>query len=258
MTMPGTSLLSAAVMLATAAALSMAANRDVASPTPTSTPTSTTQPIVAPVITAAPAPGETVRVGGDRTARISGTDGNFRAGVCNIDTPLPTGYPPPTPPQAIDLKTYPAVRAARVNGAGNPDSGKNETFWPLFNHIKKHEIAMTSPVEMNYSNLTSAPGSAPDAWSMSFLYREPDMNQPGQEGAVIVEDTAPLTVISLGMKGDYSMKTMREGMQQIESWLTENPHWQPAGEWRTLYYNGPALFFWNKWAEVQLPVKPTE
>jgi hypothetical protein len=94
----------------------------------------------------APVQGASVRVGGTREALVSGSDGNYRAGACSIDTPLPVGYPPPTPPDAIDLKTYPRVRLAEVSGSGYPDAGMNEPFWTLFNHIKRHDIAMTSPV----------------------------------------------------------------------------------------------------------------
>jgi len=203
----------------------------------------------------APAPGEAKRVGGDLLAKVTGTDGNYRAGSCFIDTPLPKGYPLPTPPGAIEIKSYPSVRRAVVKGSETPDAGMNDTFWPLFNHIKKHDIAMTSPVEMDFEGLKAEKGAQPTEWSMAFLYRTPELNETGQEKNVTVEDSAPMTVVSVGMKGNYSMKLVRSGMEQIEAWLARNPEWKPAGSWRTLYYNGPAIRFWNKWAEVQLPVK---
>ena len=91
---------------------------------------------------------------------------------------------------------------------------------------------------------------------MAFLYREPDMNKVGVEGSVTVRDAAPVTVVAVGLSGNYSMKLVNSGMREIEDWLAANPQWKPAGSWRTLYYNGPTLFFWNKWAEVQIPVVP--
>lgn len=209
---------------------------------------------VAPAV--APAVGAAVRVGGDMAAKVEGRDGDFRSGACRIDTPLPEGYPAPTPIGAIDLKTYPLVRLAEVSGTGDPDRGKNQTFWPLFNHIKQHGIAMTSPVEMNYQGLDAASGGEPKAWSMAFLYRRPEMNRTGDEGPVRVRDAQPLTVVSIGLKGDYTMKLVHGGMEKIEAWLSANPRWEAAGEWRSLYYNGPSFMYWNKWAEVQLPVKP--
>lgn len=202
-----------------------------------------------------PAPGETKRVGGDVNATVTGSDGDYHAGSCFIDTPLPKGYPMPTPPGAMEIKSYPSVRRAVVKGSETPDSGMNDAFWPLFNHIKKHDIAMTSPVEMDFEGMKAEKGAQPTDWSMAFLYRTPELNATGQEKNVQVVDAEPVTVVSIGMRGNYSMKLVRQGMEQIEAWLTANPEWKAAGSWRTLYYNGPAIRFWNKWAEVQLPVK---
>ncbi len=222
-------------------------------------PSSATLPRESPMprSSAIPPTGQSQRVGGDLAIRISGSDGDYRSGNCSIDTPLPEGYPLPTPPNAIDIKTYPSVRLAEVVGAGNPDDGMNKTFWPLFNHIKSHEIAMTSPVEMSYKGLDVASPSEPSSWSMAFLYRRPEQNTVGVEGKVVVRDASPVTVIAVGLKGNYSMDLVQSGMKKIEAFLAENPQWQPAGDWRSLYYNGPALLFWNKWAEVQLPVRLT-
>lgn len=188
------------------------------------------------------------------TIAVEGRDGDFRAGPCRIDTPLPEGYPRPTPPGAIELKSYPLVRRAEVSGQGGPDAGMNRAFWPLFNHIKKHDIAMTSPVEVDYRDLDGSSSAAPREWSMAFLYRRSDMNEPGVEGPVRVRDAEPITVIAVGLKGDYSMDLVRRGRAEIDAWLAANPEWTAAGPWRALYYNGPALFWWNKWAEVQRPV----
>lgn len=209
------------------------------------------------LVTAVPSVGGSIRVGGDMTAEAVGADGDYRSGPCRIDTPLPVGYPSPTPPGAIELKSYPGVRRAIVRGQGSPDSGMNQTFWPLFNHIKKHEIAMTSPVEMNYTDLKN-PGENSREWSMAFLYRTPELNSTGREGAVAVEDAPPLTVVAIGLKGDYSMDLVDRGMRLIEAWLASHPEWTAAGSWRSLYYNGPSLAWWNKWAEVQLPVRSSE
>ncbi len=205
---------------------------------------------------ASPPLGQTVRVGGDLNASITTTSKGFRFGPSSIDTPLPDGYPAPTPPGAIDIKSYPSVRLAEVQGSSTPDRGMNDAFWPLFRHIKKHDIAMTSPVEMNYQKLDA--DNTPDAWSMAFLYRTPDLNQTGAEGNITVRDADPVTVLALGAKGDYSMSLVNTAREQLQSWLDQNPQWIPDGEWRALYYNGPALFWWNKWAEVQIPIRPAD
>lgn len=202
-----------------------------------------------------PPAGSATRIGGDLAATVSGSDADYRAGSCHVDTPLPVGYPAPTPPGSIDLKTYPSVRLAEVTSAGDPDRGMNRTFWPLFNHIRGHDIAMTSPVEMNYRGMRASDHPAPESWSMAFLYRHPELNQTGVEGRVVVRDSDPVTVVAVGMKGSYSMSLVQRGMRQIEDWLAANPQWEAAGDWRALYYNGPSLLWWNKWAEVQIPVR---
>lgn len=205
-----------------------------------------------------PAAGRSIRVGGDPSIRVTGRDGDFRSGSCRIDTPLPEGYPPPTPPGAIDIKSYPAVRLAEIDGSGSPDRGMNRAFWPLFNHIKKHNIAMTSPVEMQFRGLDATNSARPESWSMAFLYRTRDMNQKGKDGEVIVRDAPSVTVLAVGLKGDYSMSLVTRGMERLEDWLADHPEWKVAGEWRALYYNGPSLVWWNKWAEVQVPVRREE
>lgn len=196
-------------------------------------------------------------MGGDLTASIEGADGDYRFGRCRVDTPQPVGYPPPTPAGAIDLKTYPGVRLAEVSSSEHPDRGMDRTFWPLFNHIKKHDIAMTAPVEVNYQEMSDQ-SRTPSSWSMAFLYRSADLNQTGEEGNVTVRDSAPVTVVAIGLKGQYTMSRVQKGMESIEAWLGENPQWKAAGDWRSLYYNGPMLFSWNKWAEVQLPIEPVD
>lgn len=202
---------------------------------------------------AAPGPGASVRVGGDMSAQADLINGAYRAGSSMIDTPLPEGYPGPTPPGAIEIKTYPPVRLAEVERSSPVDRTMNGAFWPLFNHIKKHNIEMTSPVEMNYRGMTS--GGAPESWSMAFLYRTAALNEPGREGEVIVRDQAGVTVLAVGLRGNYSMRVVERGMETLETWLGENPDWEACGDWRSLYYNGPMLFSWRKWAEVQIPIR---
>lgn len=90
-----------------------------------------------------------LRVGGDFDAQISGENGDWRYALSRVDTELPEGYPPPTPPGAIELKKYAEVRRAEVSGRLNPNLGMNLGFWPLFQHIQRNDIAMTAPVEMN-------------------------------------------------------------------------------------------------------------
>lgn len=140
-----------------------------------------------------------LRVGGDQEAVVIRRGENHYFEDCAITTPLPAGYPLPTPPGAIDLKRYPSIRRAEVTGDARPDLGMNFAFWPLFRHIKDRGIAMTSPVEMDYRG-----GEGEEVgteWTMSFVYRTADLGPTGDLGRVRVVDTEPMTVLALGGKG---------------------------------------------------------
>lgn len=205
-----------------------------------------------------------LRVGGDEQIAVTGQDGSYRCPTIPgllIDTPLPVGYPAPTPPGAIELKKYPSVRRAEKSGSMAPDIGMNFAFFPLFNHIQRRDIAMTSPVEMDYRGTerwsqTGELGRAPDEWTMSFLYREPANGDTGVDRGVSVVDTKPLTVISIGLRGRYSWEKSRAAIGQLLAWLSSHPEWVQSGDARALYYNGPDRRTADLWAEVQLPVSP--
>ncbi len=203
-----------------------------------------------------------VRVGGDLDAKAEfapggGDDGAdlWRFERCRIATALPAGYPAPTPPAALEIKRYPRARRAEVGGEMRPEIGMNVAFWPLFQHIKSRAIAMTSPVEMDYAGTGDDGRLRADSWTMSFLYREPEMGQLETDGAVRVVDREPLLVLSLGQRGDYSWSRDSEGLAVLNAWLEASTEWKPAGPPRALYYNGPELPARDKWSEVQLPIR---
>lgn len=209
-----------------------------------------------------PTSGKSIRVGrvDDGPVAEPTQDGDlWRCGRCQIEAPLPNGYPAPTPPGAIEVKAYPSVRRAEISASGNPAMGMMTSFWPLFNHIQSREIAMTSPVEMNYSGMVDAESKQINdkggSWTMSFLYRKNDLGPTGKDGVVTVVDTVPILVISVGMKGAYGMKRTNEGLTILNEWLTAHPAWRAIGDPRAFSYNGPAIRNGDKWSEVQLPVE---
>ncbi|MBU6209873.1 MAG: hypothetical protein KGR22_08190, partial [Planctomycetes bacterium] len=55
--------------------------------------------------TEAPKIGATIRVGGDLKVESNLDGETWRSGRCLIEAPLPEGYPAPTPPGALDIKT---------------------------------------------------------------------------------------------------------------------------------------------------------
>lgn len=200
-------------------------------------------------------PPTVLRVGGDLKAAVTRNGDWFVCGSGTITTPLPAGYPPPTPPGAIEIKHYPEVRRAQVTRPGNSFWGMNGAFWPLFQHIQRREIAMTSPVEMNYRGLTTSDGGKPESWTMSFLYRHPELGPVGRDRTVQVVDTPALTVVAIAYQGDYGVPMVRRHLQSLEGWLASQDQWEPCGEPRALFYNGPEAKKKDQWAEVQLPVR---
>ena len=170
-----------------------------------------------------------------------------------LEAPLPDGWPRPSLPGLIRIKTYPAVRAAWVRQS----QGNNRLFSILFNHIKSRDIAMTGPVVMRYpqqasENLADAPNS------MAFLYRRLDQDQTGRFGQVLVEDEKPLQVLSVGLTGSYRENNFQEAAANLRDWLKTNRQWKADGPVRVLAYNSPFMLFWRKYSEVQIPVCPVK
>jgi hypothetical protein len=206
----------------------------------------------------------TFRVAGDLFATTTRhSEELYTFGPCKVTTALPVGYPAPTPPGAVELKRYPSVRRAEYRGSGNNRMGRNIGFWPLFRHIQKHDIAMTAPVEMDFHSREGVVNpeaktnpDSPASWTMSFLYRTPELNQTGTEGSVVVTDAAPITVIAVGTRGSYSEDAVEDGLNLLMTVLANNPDWRPAGAPRAMYYNGPDTRERDLWGEIQIPIEP--
>jgi hypothetical protein len=202
------------------------------------------------------------RVGGDLDTRVERSEGRgidgadvYRWGPCSVTTALPQGYPPPTPPGALEIKRYPNARRAEVKGDSNPNFGMFFGFWPLFQHIKRKQIAMTSPVEMDYQGFDNRGRLSTVGWTMAFLYREPSMGSVGDDGEVAVEDREAVTVLAMGRKGPYLYERADETARELAAWLATNDTWEAAGPPRGLFYNGPDQSNDDKWSEIQVPVR---
>jgi hypothetical protein len=161
---------------------------------------------------------------------------------------LPEGFPPPGPVGEVIVKTYPEHRLARAQG------GRDGSFMTLFRHIKRNEIAMTSPVEMPLLD-----GADRGDGGMAFLYASKSLGTPGPDpadAAVVVEDIPETTVASVGTRGSYSRQTFDRGLGRVRAWLAEHPDWEEAGSPRTLAYNSPFVPGMLKYSEVQVPIRP--
>ncbi|MBN2024544.1 MAG: heme-binding protein [Pirellulales bacterium] len=160
---------------------------------------------------------------------------------------LPAGFPPPTTVGEVEIKRYPAYRMART------ETASNGAFWTLFSHIKRHNIAMTAPVEMGY-----APGAEDGARakSMAFLYGDPGLGTPGTEGAVEVVDVAPMTVASTGVRGAQTRQSVDEARRRLDAWLESNQGtWTATGPMRVMGHNSPFVPREQNYFEVQIPVR---
>ncbi|MFK7789176.1 MAG: heme-binding protein [Phycisphaeraceae bacterium] len=168
------------------------------------------------------------------------------------EAPLPEGWPELTPVDEIQVKQYPVYRAAVIDEG--TDASQSGMFRPLFNHIKREDIAMTAPVEMTYNGDKQS--------SMAFLYRNPEMGTLGsdnEDGRVEVREIEQQTAVSIGVRGSYSKEHFNEAVVKLNTWLDENKdQWQANGEPRFLGYNSPFVPWFMRYGEVQIPVEPTD
>ena len=170
---------------------------------------------------------------------------------------LPAGFPPPGPVGEIIVKEYPAYRLARIQrGEGGVQGGPNVMFRPLFNHIKRNDIAMTAPVEMGYPEHVE-PGEG--ATSMAFLYGEPTWGTSGADTAdqrVVVEDVPAMTVVSIGVRGGYTDANFEKAISKLEAWVQQRgDEVRIVGPPRFLAYNSPFVLGFLKYGEVQVPIE---
>ncbi len=207
-----------------------------------------------------PQPGSVwrLRAGEHEVERAGDT---YRSGDCATEAALPVGYPAPTAPGAIEIKSYPVVRRAQVSGEGQ-DRGAQSGFWPLFQHIQRNDIAMTAPVEMIYDGVTDEDAPSDHTveegadWTMSFLYRTFENGPTGTDGSVQIIDAEPVVVVSVGVSGPLWGPTIREKAGELMAWIEDSGEWEVAGDLRTFGYNGPYVPNDRKWWEVQIPVRP--
>lgn len=173
---------------------------------------------------------------------------------------LPQGFPPPGAVGQITLKHYPAYRAAFVSRAADTPS-QNEMFRVLFRHIKKHDIAMTAPVEMTFADdADSAPGGRESVAAMAFMYARPDMGVTGpDEENVLITDIPAMTVLSVGIRGGYGDKRMTAAFDKLYEHVRQHAdRYRVVGAPRFLGYNSPFVPPFLRYGEAQLPVEILE
>ena len=162
---------------------------------------------------------------------------------------LPAGFPGFQAVDELELRDYPAYRMVRTAMKG----GSYAAFWPLFRHIEKNAIAMTTPVQMDWQ----PNGTTGKPTAMAFLYGSPTLGRTGTDDRVEVVDVPALTVISVGAVGDDRKDRVAALHERLREWLRRNPEWEIAGDLRTMGYNSPMVARDQRYFEVQLPIRKT-
>ena len=174
--------------------------------------------------------------------------------------PLPEGFPPPTQQGKIEVKQYPAYRAATVRYSGELSQAANRAFNPLYRHISSNNISMTAPVEARYPVRTLEAGEIGASEErgealVSFLYRSTDVYPQEIAQDIQVEDIAPMTVLSLGLKGSYDYSSYQKNIEQLREWLAQHPEWTVVGSPRRFFYDAPYVPEPLKHSEIQVPIR---
>lgn len=175
-----------------------------------------------------------------------------------MESSLPVGFPKFTPVHHIEVKRLPEYRMARASMPATQGWGGNGAFWKLFSHIKRNDIAMTAPVQMDYT------GSDDDAEikSMSFLYGSMEIGVPGNDSAdssVEVVDIPEQHVVSLGVRGRMTPESVANGHRALLDWLSDHEYtYRPSGPLRRMGYNSPFVPQDRAYFELQVPVEKVQ
>ena len=161
---------------------------------------------------------------------------------------MPRGFPEYTPIGQVEVKQYPAYRKASATGVAE--------FWTLFSHIKKNNVQMTAPVEMDYGDPKA---KKPSDRSMSFLYPSVDHGSTGKHGTVEVLDVPAMSVVSIGCRGHQTPEAIATARQKLLDYLGDREdQYAIDGSMRVMGYNSPFVPRDKNFFEVQIPVKAIE
>ncbi len=170
-----------------------------------------------------------------------------------MEAEMPADFPAYRALGEIELREYPTYRMARATMRGR--GATMGSFWTLFQHIQKNDIAMTAPVQVDY--VVTEQGEREG--SMAFLYGSPEVGPAGTAGKVEVVDVPKVTVLSIGARGSDTAARIEEMSQRMRDFVAANATtWEVAGPIRTMGYNGPSVRGDKRYFEVQLPVRKVE
>lgn len=161
--------------------------------------------------------------------------------VPRYEADLPEGFPTYTPAGVIELKVYSKNRRAIA-----------KQFFTLFGHITRNQIAMTTPVRMEFDR---GKNGKLKQESMAFYYGKPTIGSVGVQGNIQVVEQAGEMVVALGHRGSRDKKVIAEGERRLRAWLAEHPEYESNGNLVVMGYNSPMVPPKSQFFEIQLPVK---
>ena len=162
--------------------------------------------------------------------------------------PLPEGFPPPGPVGRILEKTYPLCRTFSAEG--------NSAFMRCFAYLSKQQHEMTAPVIMDYRKTDpSADANSGDVARMHFVLQDMSLDEPKQDGPVLVADLAETRVLSIAVQGEMTDRALQDARKALEAEAASRANISVAGPMRVLGYNSPMVPRQKRFWEVQLPIK---
>lgn len=163
---------------------------------------------------------------------------------------LPEGWPGMTAVGELELKRYPEYRMAQASMNGG---GTNVAFFQLFNHIKKHEIPMTAPVQIDYGKNAGELQQA----TMGFMYERAGQGNAGPDGPVEVVDVPAGMALSIGQRGYDSAERIAAARHRFQTWLQRHEdRYEAVGPLRMMGWNSPFVPRDQRYFEIQQPVRP--
>ncbi|MCR9246548.1 MAG: heme-binding protein [bacterium] len=163
-----------------------------------------------------------------------------------IEAAQPEGFPQVGAVDEIELRSYPRYRMARTTMRG----GQMGAFWPLFQHIKSNDIAMTTPVQMDWQA-----GDDRQPAQMAFLYGDKSTAPRSTAANVEIVDIEPMTVLTLGAIGYEGRERVAAMRARLLAWLaTPTCPVAASGDFRTMGYNSPSVPRDERYFEIQIPV----
>ena len=167
--------------------------------------------------------------------------------------PLSEGFPPPSEVGQIVEKSYPLCRTYSAEGSN--------AFMRCFTYLTKYKHEMTAPVIMDYKRRQRSDEPQPianlDAMEISrmhFVLKQQLLDEPKNEGAVMVADIPAMRVLSIAFQGQLSADAREQAEKLLAAEIAARTNLTVAGPYRALGYNSPFVPKDKAFWEIQIPI----